>query len=65
MGEKDKLVVDSIELQRKLQEGGVIFIIPKAGHAWEWFNNPKHPLWNERLAALDLMERRMKKAMNL
>ncbi|KLO20164.1 alpha/beta-hydrolase [Schizopora paradoxa] len=68
VGSKDKLVVDSVELHKKLEADGVdcvLSIVPNAGHAWEWFNNPKHPLWKERVAALDLMERRMKLAMDL
>ena len=68
MGSKDKLVVDSVDLHRKLVDDGVdcvLSIVPDAGHAWEWFVQPDTPLWKERVKALALIERRMRLAMNL
>jgi len=68
VGSKDKLLVDSVELHKKLEADGVdcvLSIVPDAGHAWEWFVEPGTPLWKERQKALGLMEERMRVALDL
>ncbi|KAI5115944.1 hypothetical protein M0805_004941 [Coniferiporia weirii] len=67
VGEDDKLLLDSVDLAHKLNSDGkdcVLYTVPGANHAWERFVKEGTPLWAARKGALDLVEKRLREALD-